>query len=154
MAYDEHYATSARSGPTASLRFVERGILDTLEEVPKEKIIMGLPFFVRLWREVDENGETVTSVRRTVGMNYARRIFTESGAQFTWLPDIGSYYAEYSGVEDGVAFTHRAWFEDVRSTGEKLNIATYYDLAGVAGWRRGLESEDAWQAIADWKTAD
>jgi len=151
MAYDEHYQGSERSGPVASLPFVDRGIADTLLEVPKEKIIMGMPFYVRVWREVEEDGQIVPSVWNNLMMDAAYRIFTENGARFTWLPDIGSYYAEYAAVEDGVTATYRVWLEDVRSIEEKLGIASHYDIAGVAGWRRGLESAEAWGAIAAWK---
>lgn len=150
MAYDEHYSGSETSGPVASLPFVERGIVDTLLEVPKEKIIMGIPFYVRIWREVEQNGK-VTHTIRNLMMDAAYRIFTENGARFTWLPDIGSYYAEYAAVEEGESITYRVWLEDIRSIEEKLGLASYYDIAGVAGWRRGLESAEAWNAIAEWK---
>lgn len=36
MGYDEHYACG-EAGPVASLPYVEKGIADTLKEVPKER---------------------------------------------------------------------------------------------------------------------
>ena len=36
MGYDEHYA-GGEAGPVASLPYVEKGIADTLKEVPKER---------------------------------------------------------------------------------------------------------------------
>ena len=151
MAYDEHYSGSETSGPVASLPFVDRGIMDTLLEVPKEKIIMGMPFYVRVWRELEENGKPVHTIRNLM-MDAAYRVFVENGAKFTWLPDIGSYYAEYSVEEDGKDVTYRVWLEDLRSIQEKLDMASYYEIAGVAGWRRGLESAETWDAIATWRS--
>ena len=58
MGYDEHFA-GGEKGSTASLGFVEQGIRDTLQEVPKEKVINAVPFYTRLWQEKD--GETTSS---------------------------------------------------------------------------------------------
>ena len=33
----------------ASIGFVEQGIKDTLEEVPAEQVILGVPFYTRVW---------------------------------------------------------------------------------------------------------
>ena len=53
MGYDEHYSGSYESGSVASLNFVKEGIEATLNAVPKEKVINAVPFFTRLWKEVD-----------------------------------------------------------------------------------------------------
>ena len=52
MGYDEHYA-GGEAGPVASLPYVEKGIADTLKEVPKEKVINSVPFYTRIWTEKD-----------------------------------------------------------------------------------------------------
>ena len=48
MGYDEHYA-GGEAGPVSSISFVDNGIKDTLEVVPKEKVINAIPFYTRLW---------------------------------------------------------------------------------------------------------
>ncbi|MCG8400240.1 MAG: glycosyl hydrolase family 18 protein, partial [Firmicutes bacterium] len=48
MAYDEHYG-GAKPGPVASSSFVEDSIKYALERVPKEKIVLGIPFYGRYW---------------------------------------------------------------------------------------------------------
>ena len=50
MGYDEHYAGSDE-GSVASIGFVEEGIANTLQEVPAEQLILGAPFFTRVWAE-------------------------------------------------------------------------------------------------------
>ena len=49
MGYDEHYVGSD-AGSVASLSYERDGITGTLENVPKEKIISGIPFYTRLWK--------------------------------------------------------------------------------------------------------
>lgn len=38
MAYDEHWRTSPVSGSVASLPWVENGVVNTLKDVPNEKL--------------------------------------------------------------------------------------------------------------------
>ncbi|MCK9907282.1 glycosyl hydrolase family 18 protein, partial [Frankia sp. Cpl3] len=52
MTYDEYWASSPVAGSVASLPWVEKGLQGVLEEVPNEKLILGVPFYTRLWKEV------------------------------------------------------------------------------------------------------
>lgn len=48
MAYDEHYAGAQKAGSVGSFPWVEKGLQDTIAQgVPKEKIILGVPFYLR-----------------------------------------------------------------------------------------------------------
>ena len=49
MAYDESYA-GGPAGPVASYSFVEKSIQKALTEVPKEKLVLGIPFYGRYWK--------------------------------------------------------------------------------------------------------
>lgn len=51
MAYDEHYAGSEEAGPVASIGFVKDGVANTLKEVPADQLILGMPFYTRVWSE-------------------------------------------------------------------------------------------------------
>jgi spore germination protein YaaH len=145
MTYDEHTLQDG-VGPVASLPFVEQGIRDTLEEIPKEKVLMGIPFYVRIWREEFRDGQTELSLRNR-GMAAARQQFEENGAEFIWQENAGAYYGEYSAEEDGVQVTYKVWLEDERSITEKLRLFHSYDLAGIACWKRGLEKDEIWDVI-------
>ena len=145
MAYDEHHNSSPVSGPVASIGFVEAGIVATLEEVPSHKVVLGLPYYVRIWRE--EQGEELYVSTRNVGMNFARKIFSDAGATFEWQEDLACYYAEYTVIENGNTVTYRTWLEDLRSIEEKLKLINKYDLAGVAGWQKGLEDYEVWPLL-------
>jgi spore germination protein YaaH len=53
MTYDQHWSTSPISGSVAQLSWVEKGITDLLSEIPKDKLLLGLPFYTRDWSEED-----------------------------------------------------------------------------------------------------
>ena len=40
--------------------------------------------------------------------------------------------------------------EDAKSLGLKMDLIKKYDLAGVAGWKLGLETPDIWDVVS-WK---
>ncbi len=141
MAYDEHYAGSETSGPVASIGFVDKGASDTLLEVPKEKILLGIPLYTRVWKETEDG--KISS--RAYSMERALKLFKDENVELEWLPDKGVYYGEYSKVEEGKNVTYKSWLEDTKSIEEKLKVAKKYDLAGVAFWKRGLEKDNVWE---------
>ena len=149
MTYDEHWSGSPNTGPVASLSFVQEGIVETMSEMPASMIMMGLPFYNRIWREVTEPDGSTHHTIRNMGMNYTRNFFEQGGATFTWLPEVGSYFAEFPDPADPNA-VFRVWLEDARSIGAKLEMARQYNLPGVAAWRGGLESAQTWDVIADY----
>ena len=147
MTYDEN-TYGGSSGPNASVGFVENGVVNTLKEVPPEKLIMGIPFYSRVWVETETSTGTDYKIR-SLGMNYAYRLFTENGAEFVWQEDLGCYYGEYDIFEDGAQRKYRTWLEDERSIAAKLEIVKEYDIAGVCAWVRGLEKVEIWNVLYD-----
>ncbi|WP_058486042.1 glycosyl hydrolase family 18 protein [Defluviitalea phaphyphila] len=145
MAYDEHWSTSPESGSVASIGWVEEGIKNTLEEVPKEKVILGLPYYTRLWKEEIIDGEIQVS-SRAYGMARGENILKENNVEPVWLEDIGQYYGEYKEGD----ITYKIWLEEERSIEEKVKLVDKYDLAGVAGWKRGLEKEEIWDVLYEY----
>lgn len=134
MGYDEHWAGS-EPGSTASLPFVDRGIRDTLEEVPKEKVINAVPFFTRVWTDGGS---------KAAGIYKVEDIIEEKQLQPVWLEDLGQYYVEYE--EEGK--TTSIWVEDTRSMKLKIDTVKKYDIAGIACWKLGLESKEIWDVIS------
>lgn len=156
MAYDEHYAGSKESGSVASIGFVTKGADDILAEgVPAEQVILGIPFYTRVWSEKLKggNGDDVESASEdyvpyelsseAVGMQSAQRLMEVNGAEKTWLEDIGQFYTEYVNGDT----TYKIWFEDVRSVEEKLKVMTSHSFAGALFWKLGLEDPVVWDTI-------
>ncbi|KSV59430.1 glycosyl hydrolase family 18 protein [Acetivibrio ethanolgignens] len=142
MAYDEHTSASEESGSVASLGYVEKAIKDMLEVVPAEKNIIGIPFYTRIWREEEKDGKTeITSA--AYGMNQAINWLADRGVEPKWSKKDGQYYAE---VEENGA-VYKVWLEEDDSIEAKMKLIDEAQVAGVAGWKLGLEKQSIWNVI-------
>lgn len=150
MAYDEHYASSPVAGPVASLPWVEAGLQQLLNIIPAEKLIFGVPFYTRLF-VIDETGATPQVVNSwSYSMIRAAEIVAENEAIITFDDQAGQHLAIYE--EEGL--THKMWLEDSDSMCRRLELVKKYNLAGLAGWRRGLETPDIWETMENFFDGD
>lgn len=155
MGYDEHTSISEDIGSVASIGFVEKGVTDTLLEVPAEQTILAMPFYTRIWELTPKagSGEDVESASEGYipytftcfeeGMQTVENRYTENGAQAVWSEEDGQYVAEYQ--KDGK--TYKMWIENESSLEEKLKIMKQHQLAGAAYWKLGFERPSAWNTI-------
>ncbi len=142
MAYDEHTNSSGVSGSVASLGFVRNAIEKTLTMVPKERTIIGIPFYTRLWKEVTKGGNTeITS--EAYSMTNAANVLSDNSVELKWDEDAGQHYGEYV-VDDA---TYKMWLEDEASIEAKMKLIGQADVAGIAGWKLGLEKAKVWDVI-------
>lgn len=148
MAYDEHNS-STDAGAVASYDFVEKGIKDSLEIIPKEKLVLGMPMYTRVWKEYEQDGQVITEYVTDLAMDSAKRRFDNNNATYTYDDSSGYTYGEYTNVVDGNTVTYKAWLEDVNSIKDKVELANKYDIKGVASWRRGLEGDGIFEIIDD-----
>lgn len=142
MAYDEHHPHSQNIGSTASINWVKKGLEGTLKNIPAEKLVLGLPLYMRIWQQDKETGK-VTG--KTLSMPQAEKLISEKNIHPQWLDNQGQYYLEYS--EGNV--TYKVWQENKRSLQLKVSLVKKYNLAGVACWRKGFETPDVWPALDD-----
>lgn len=145
MAYDEYHANSEESGSVASLSYTQTAVDRAMAKVPKEKLIIGMPFYSRLWGEKsDGNGNSVIDSVETVGMNEGVMRVKQGGGKLTWNEETMQYYSEY--IQNGK--TYRIWLENKKSIEEKLKVIMAADVAGVGEWRLGYETKDVWPTIS------
>lgn len=145
MAYDEHWASSPKAGSVASMPWVEKSVVDLLkqEKIPPQKLILGIPFYTRVWTEEQQkDGKTKVS-SRSVFMDMPQRVIKEMKLTPVFSPETGQNYVEY--MEDGKQ--KRIWIEDETSVKARIALVRKYDLAGVASWTRGYENPEAWSWI-------
>ena len=142
MGYDEHTDGTEIAGSVASLPFVEEGIQQTLKEVPKNKVINGVPFYTRLW--FTDNAGTVTS--EIMGMDQADKIVAEMGMEKYWNKEVSQNYAELA-TDNGL---YQIWLEDEQSLDAKMQLIQKYELGGVAEWKLGFERADVWNTISQY----
>ena len=143
MGYDEHYSGSTEAGSVASLEFVKNGILDTLEEVPAEKTINGIPFYTRLWTEPFGGGNMTSEA---MSMQSAADYIVANGMDTYWDDTVGQTVATLE-TEDAL---YSMWLEDEQSVAEKMKLVQENQLAGVAEWKLGLEKPSVWPVIAQY----
>lgn len=137
MGYDEHTNGSAEAGSVSSLAWFTKAIEGTLEKAEPDGIIMGLPFYTRLWRI--KNG--VLSINATLSMDEAKEKVGSRTRK--WLEKEGQYYVEYT--KSGSSYM--IWLEEEESITLKVKAIRNADLAGVAAWKLGDEGKGIWGVI-------
>ncbi|MEI7024388.1 glycosyl hydrolase family 18 protein [Paenibacillus sp. y28] len=141
MTYDQNWSSGPTAGSVAGLDWVEQGVQEFLSYgIPRDKLIMGIPFYVREWK-IDSSGGLVSS--RAVLMKQLSDLIKSKNAKLTWDSTYGQYKAEYT--EDGYTFV--LWMETEETVKARLAIAKKYELAGVAAWRLGYEQSDLWTML-------
>lgn len=140
MAYDEHYMTSD-PGSNASIGFVKDAVKNSLKEIPKSRLVLGMPFYAKLWTTKDD-----TTTMKTIGMKSISSYLKQYNVQETWDDDLGQNYAEFSN--DGAKI--QLWAEDEKSLALKLEVMKSNGLAGGAFWKEGLEDNSVWDLIGNY----
>ena len=139
MAYDQYGVSATKAGTTAGHNWVEANVKKFLgqEEVKAEKIILGIPFYTRVWKEI--NGNVISSVVNIGNVNNV----IPSNATKTWDEDLQQYYVEY---KKGGA-TYKIWVEDEKSIEAKLDLVSKYNLGGAAYWEYDRATNSIWNLI-------
>ncbi|MEE1530645.1 MAG: glycosyl hydrolase family 18 protein [Clostridia bacterium] len=139
MAYDQYGVSATKAGTTAGHNWVEANVKKFLgqEEVKAEKIILGIPFYTRVWKEII--GNVISSVVNIGNVNN----LIPSNATKTWDEDLQQYYVEY---KKGGA-TYKIWVEDEKSIEAKLDLVSKYNLGGAAYWEYDRATNSIWNLI-------
>jgi spore germination protein YaaH len=146
MAYDEHSGSSPVAGSVSSLPWVETNLQNLLKEVPKEKLILGVPLYTRLWKEqINEDGTTEVS-SQSMSMAKVKEWLAEKGIQPVYDEASGQNYAEYHAEDENA--TYKVWIEDELSLTKRANLTANYQLAGMASWSRAFGDQTAWTAMS------
>ena len=133
MAYDETWAKSTTAGPVASYPWVHDHAEKMLQEVPSHKLVLGIPFYTRIWHE---SGGVARG--ETLAIKNESSYFTNHASNIIWNDTLKSYYAAIPTTSG----TDKIWFEDNKSLGYKLNLVKELQLAGFAAWRKGFEDDN------------
>ena len=142
MAYDEHWATSA-AGPVASMEWCNNVMAYATKTIPKEKLIMGLPFYGRAWSNDDTAG--------AYKFSSVDRLFRGENAKGPLSED-----TEISAVsiEKGIPkftvsknVTYTFYFDNAWSTSRRLQMYKNGGVKNVGFWRLGQEDKDIWKLL-------
>lgn len=126
MTYEWGY-TYGPPFPVAPLPNVRQVLDYALTEIPREKIMLGVPNYGYIWPLPYERGVTRA---RVIGNAEANRIAAEEGAEIQYDETYQSPHFGYT--EMGVG--HEVWFEDVRSVQAKIELAVNRGILGIGYW--------------------
>lgn len=138
MTYDEHSQTSG-PGPIASYNWVEKVVRYAITQMPRAKILLGIPAYGYDWNL--QTGRVAAVPYRQV-MNRAKSLSIDP----SWDAAARSPHFKYV---DTSGARHEVWFESSESIKPKLDLVTKYGLGGVAIWRLGYEDDAYWQVISE-----
>lgn len=141
MAYDQYGNSSTKAGTTAGADWVEVNIKKFLgqEGVEKEKLILAMPFYTRLWKETGGKPESTVVWMKNIDSKLP------SNVEKTWNEELKQYYVEYT--QNGA--TYKMWLEEEQSIQAKFALIKEYDLAGGAYWQKDFEKDSIWNMIAE-----
>lgn len=147
MCYDEHYDGGEAAGSTASIEYVTKGMDNSLLCVDKEKLIVGVPFYSRLWtidpmNHWEEGNETKGTILGTkaYSMTGGLSIAKEYGLTITWNNELKQYVAA-GGYKD---YYYQIWLETCDSMSARVDEIAKRNPAGVACWVLTNEDSDVW----------
>ncbi len=141
MAYDEYYHGGGESGPVASLQWTEESIQMTLEEVPAEQLVLGIPLYVRRWQEPLTG--TGKARAKALTLNGVQNIIDERDLTPVWDPGARQFKVSYED-ENGY---YQIWLEDALSMYQRVQLIHKYQLAGFGAWRKGFETDTTWNTL-------
>lgn len=164
MSYDYYAAGSDIAGPTAPMKgFKENKFFfditttyeDYLSHIPKNKIIMGVPFYG--WDWAVEDGKKIQSMTfpDSDPRNYSAVISYARAREEKNLKPQNCHWDNYAQqpwcwyTDKKTQTDHQVWFEDNKSIAVKFDFAKSRNLAGIAIWTIGFDRNypDLWDLI-------
>lgn len=137
MGYDQYGDTIV--GTTAGYDWVKSSLdkftSQNRECVDPSKIILGIPFYTKLWKDDTSIVVNMKNVERNI----------PDGVEKVWNDELKQYYIEYEENEKQC----KMWIEDEESIKYKLDLINEYNLAGAAFWESDREPETVWPIIKE-----
>ncbi|MFS0864600.1 glycosyl hydrolase family 18 protein [Fredinandcohnia sp. 179-A 10B2 NHS] len=154
MAYDESYQ-GGPEGPVASYPWVKRSIEYAINQgVPRDKIVLGLPFFGRYWQEGKATGGQGISKNRVEEMiaKYESTVIYDEKAKspkaIIKIKDTDEPF-RFSNTTLGPG-TYHIWFENEESLKAKVGLVHEFDIKGTGSWSLGQENPVIWNDFGVW----
>ena len=150
MAYDEVGHSSPTAGPVASYPWVRKQTEQMLGEIPANKLVLGIPFYTRIWTESYGRAQS-----KTLTIADSRNYLKAFEDNVVWNDQLRGYTLTIPSqglvkkdpripliLNHQSGTVQKIWFEDNKSLEEKLALVNELQLAGFAAWRKGFEDKE------------
>jgi spore germination protein len=138
MTYEWGY-TYGPPMAVAPIKEVRRVLDYAVTEIPREKILMGMPNYGYDWTLPWVKGSAARTISNVGAVNQAAQV----GANISY--DITSAAPYYFYFRDGIQ--HVVWFDDARSVQARLRLPSEYRLGGVSYWTIGSFFPQNWLVL-------
>ena len=155
MGYNYYTRGSTVAGPEAPLRSGEiwkGGSLETsvatyLGKIPKEQLILALPYYGSVW-------DAPYAIIPTINSDFVKHItYADVRKKYINPPvyDTISYTAYYMESRGGDAGYTQTWFDNERTLAKKYDLVLDNDLYGVGIWALGYDDgyNDLWKVLEE-----
>ena len=115
--------------PVAPLNQIREVLRYAVQEIPREKLLLGIPLYGYDWTLPHEPG---SGRARRLGLAEALALAAREGADITYDAERESPGFRY---RDDAGCDHVVWLEDERSLTAKLDLVRAMGLRGVSLWR-------------------
>jgi spore germination protein YaaH len=129
MCYDYHWSGS-EAGPIGPLGWLREVVKYALSTIPREKIVIGIPFYGYRWLGRNGVGLTFKQALETARSVDTEVFFSEEDAE---------YHYSYSSYE--------VWFQGAKSVELKASAVLSHGIDKIAAWRVGQEDPRVWEVI-------
>lgn len=125
MTYEWGY-TYGPPMAVAPLNMVKKVLDYAVTEIPREKILMGVPNYGYAWAIPFRQGTRARAISNTEAVTLAG----ETGSMIEF--DVKAKAPFFRYRKDGMQ--HEVWFEDARSLRAKMELVDEYGIGGVSFW--------------------
>jgi len=141
MCYDQHHFgyPIPDPGPVSSPIWAEAVMTYAVTVIPKNKLIMGIPFYGFDFDLADNKKS------RYLTYQEAKKIAKEYGISISFDKLLKVPHFSY---QDDQKHLHQVWFEDHRSLSYKLDIVNKFNVRGVSIWCFYDEDPRNWETMA------
>jgi len=143
MAYDQHWKGGNEAGSVSELAWADKTVKNFLNVIPPKKLILGIPFYTRLWEESTNSDGSTKLDSKALSMAGARKFINDNTAKVEWDDLSGQFKSQF--VKDGT--TYKVWLENDDSINLRTSLVLKYELAGTAVWRLDFEEPEVWKDI-------
>lgn len=164
MSYEYYGANADIAGPVAPMKGFKDGTYffdvettyeDYLKVLPKEKIVMGVPYYG--WERAVEDGQTINSLtypsdhekNYSAVISYARAKDSKDlkKNQCKWDEVAQETWCWFKNKDTGM--DHQIWLADNKSIEIRYDYANRQNLGGIAIWTLGYDKQypDLWELI-------